>query len=176
MKNFKSLKLKDKIATIILMLGGLFALIYILYGVYSYVDYYKFKKIDLENFNSKNIVAEKFSITQTPNINIYQFGYDAEDGKMYVLVKDIENIHEFYFDNLYYYNYTDEEFKEKFNIPFSSFSNVNSMFFRQDYQGRHIFMKKDDKNIETTLFNCEGILYCEVSQKIDWPFIVELES
>ena len=176
MKNFKSLKLQDKCATILLMIVGLFALIYILYGSHLSVDYYQFKKIDLDNSNGKNMVAEKFLITQTPNINIHQFGYDAEDGKMYILINDVKDIQELYFDNLSYYNYTYEEFKEKFNKPFSNFPNVNTMFFRRDYQGIKMCMKNNDKNIEITLFNCEGVLYCELSQKIDWSFIKTLKK
>jgi len=173
MKSFKGLKLQDKIATVILYLVGIIAIAIALYDITSWVDYHRFKQVNITP-NNLDEVLEEFHITNNPKITLKKIGYDLSEGEMYLLIEDVENIHDLYFKNLSYFEYSENEFQAKFNTKFENFSEIYSAFNEPLYKGVTCKMKKNSEEFKVSLYKKNEKLYCEMNTKLDYTFIQKI--
>lgn len=171
MSKFRDLKVQDKIATIILWLFGGLILLFIVYNSILYYNYFSFHTIGLGNADEKSLVAEIFNVKQSDNIDIVSFGFDGEDGTVYLLITDITDL-----SVLLEYNVLCTNIEEKDQILSNALffediskDGVYSRFFQENCDGVTIYQM--GKNVELSdigIFKRNGKFYCEL--KKDWDY------
>lgn len=169
MKKFNEMKLRDKIATLIIWILFIFVLGIILSSVYNFFHFYGFNEKKLKSYEDKIAVAEAFQINLSENIDIVSLGYDKDN--LYILITDIVDLNEMLEKNLNYKNREDIVMCiTDFNSAVERGETYNSEFFNQYYEGDVTKLEQIGESEAKYLFLYykDNKLYCELKCNMQW--------
>ncbi len=155
---------KRKIAKIFIA-AAVLSILYIIYslfcGIYKVTS---IQQVSLSEPYQKKLAAEYFGISEDDEGELALLGCDRRKNTFYIELTKIEDTHNFYFETLKKYGFTEEEYNKMFAVP------IENMDYDKGYWGnteQGIKVKKELNGAEVSifLFKSGRELQCEMVKK-----------